>query len=145
MSYNHLLFLLICFTFCACSTPKISSTASWAAANSADGSTPIARHEAAFIGVGDKFYLLGGRGIKPVSIYDPTSKSWSVGATSPVEIHHFQPIVYQNEIYLLGAMTGPYPGETPLPVIYIYSPAKDQWRTGATIPADRRRGGAGVV
>lgn len=106
---------------------------------------PTKRHEAAFIAVGNKAYLLGGRGIKPVDIYDPTTKSWTAGAESPVEIHHFQPVVYKNEIYLMGAMTGPYPGETPLPEIHIYSPEKDEWRTGATIPEDRRRGGAGAV
>ncbi|MEM1358860.1 MAG: galactose oxidase [Bacteroidota bacterium] len=106
---------------------------------------PTARHEAAFVAVGDKAYLLGGRGIKPVDIYDPATKTWTTGDTSPVEIHHFQPVVYNDEIYLMGAMTGKYPGETPLPEIHIYSPEKDEWRTGATIPEDRRRGGAGSV
>lgn len=106
---------------------------------------PSARHEAAFIAVGDKAYLLGGRGILPVDIFDPATDSWTAGAESPVEIHHFQPLVYNNEIYLMGAMTGGYPGETPLPEIHIYSPEKDEWRTGATIPEDRRRGGAGAV
>lgn len=106
---------------------------------------PTARHEAAFVAVGNKAYLLGGRGIKPVDIYDPATRSWTSGAESPVEIHHFQPVVVNEEIYLLGAMTGGYPGETPLPEVYIYSPAKDAWRTGATIPEGRRRGGAGTV
>ncbi|MEL7163380.1 MAG: galactose oxidase, partial [Bacteroidota bacterium] len=45
----------------------------------------------------------------------------------------------------LGAMTGGYPGETPLPEIHIYNPTRNEWRTGATIPEDRRRGGAGAV
>ncbi|MEO0733474.1 MAG: galactose oxidase, partial [Bacteroidota bacterium] len=106
---------------------------------------PTARHEAAFVAVGDKCYLLGGRRVNPVDIYDPASKTWTAGDSSPVEIHHFQPVVYQDEIYLLGAMTGGYPGEDPLPEIHIYNPEKDEWRTGATIPEDRRRGGAGAV
>lgn len=106
---------------------------------------PTARHEAAFITVGNKAYLLGGRGIKPVDIHDPATKSWTAGSSSPVEIHHFQPVVYNKEIYLMGAMTGGYPGETPLPEIHIYSPEKDEWRTGAVIPENRRRGGAGAV
>ena len=125
--------------------PEPTETAGWQAIVPSDSSAPTARHEAAFVQVGDKAYLLGGRGIKPVDILDLKSMTWTAGALSPVEIHHFQPVVYKEEIYLMGAMTGGYPGETPLPEIYIYSPAKDEWRTGATIPADRRRGGAGTV
>ncbi|WP_116126564.1 Kelch repeat-containing protein [Lewinella sp. IMCC34183] len=106
---------------------------------------PVARHEAAFVQVGQRYYLLGGRGIRPVSVYDPATRAWTEGAKPPVEIHHFQPVVYNDEVYLLGAMTGGYPGETPLPNVYIYSPATDRWRTGHEIPADRRRGGAGAV
>lgn len=125
--------------------PPPAQAAAWHPLESADGSLPIARHEAAFVAVGDKFYLLGGRGIKPVSIYDPQTKNWTAGAESPIEIHHFQPLVYQEEIYLLGAMTGPWPGEIPVPNIYIYNPASDKWRLGPEIPEERRRGGAGAV
>ena len=34
---------------------------------------PVARHEAAFVEVGGKFYLIGGRRMNPVSIYDPAT------------------------------------------------------------------------
>ena len=144
MKSNLFLFLILVF-ISSCAAPKLTSTNTWSELTSANGSTPVARHEAAFIGVGNKFYLLGGRGVRPVSIYDATNNTWKNGAEPPVEIHHFQPVVYQNEIYLLGAMTGKYPGETPLPHIYIYSPANDNWRKGPEIPEDRRRGGAGVA
>jgi len=149
MRYTFLLLCLILLA--ACSTPEETKTAP---VQTSDQSTwsevrttnqPTARHEAAFVAVGDKAYLLGGRGIKPVDIYDPATRTWTVGDTSPIEIHHFQPVVYNEEIYLMGAMTGGYPGETPLPEIHIYSPAKNEWRTGATIPEGRRRGGAGAV
>jgi len=117
----------------------------WEEVISADGSLPIARHEAAFVGIDDKMYLLGGRGIKPVSIYSVTKNIWTQGATSPIELHHFQPVVYKKEIYILGAMTGQYPGEVPVEDIYIYNPQKDLWRTDRRIPSDRARGGAGAV
>ncbi len=121
------------------------SPAGWQAVVPPDSSAPVARHEAAFVRVGDKAYLLGGRGIKPVNILDLKTNTWKAGAKPPVEIHHFQPVVWEGEIWLLGAMTGGYPGETPLPNVHIYNPANDTWRTGAEIPADRRRGGAGAV
>ena len=106
---------------------------------------PHPRHEAAFVECDGKFYLLGGRRIQPVDIYDPKTNSWSVGKKPPVEIHHFQPVVWRNRIILAGAMTGKYPHETALPRLVIYDPAADEWTYGAEIPEGRRRGGAGAV
>ena len=117
----------------------------WEYVTASDSSKPEKRHEAGFVGIGDQFYLLGGRGMRPVSIYDTKTNKWRNGAIPPVEMHHFQPVVYKNEIYALGAMTGGYPGETPVSHIYIYNPNNDSWRKGAEIPADRQRGGAGAV
>ncbi|NJB86369.1 hypothetical protein GGR26_002137 [Lewinella marina] len=136
------LLLLLCFS-CATRRTEVARVGEWETVETA--TKPVARHEAAFVAVGDRYYLLGGRGIRPVSIYDTRTRQWTEGARPPVEIHHFQPVVYGGEVYLLGAMTGGYPGETPLPHVYIYSPATDSWRQGHEIPADRRRGGAGAV
>jgi hypothetical protein len=98
--------------------------------------------------VGDRFYLIGGRGtrpIKPVEIFDPATGAWTTGATPPVEMHHFQAVEHDGKIYVVGAMTGGYPTEPPLPVVHVYDPAADRWSAGPEIPADRRRGGAGAV
>lgn len=54
-------------------------------------------------------------------------------------------MVYKNEIYILGALTGPYPGETPVPNTYIYNPSNNSWRKGPALPTDRLRGGAGAA
>ena len=106
---------------------------------------PNPRHEAGFVELDGKFYLLGGRGIKAVNIYDPLSKSWTHGQEPPIELHHFQPIAYEGKIYGIGAMTGGYPTEAAVPNIIIYDPVADQWSTGPEIPEARRRGGAGLV
>ncbi|WP_235835927.1 Kelch repeat-containing protein [Cognatitamlana onchidii] len=106
---------------------------------------PIARHENGFVGVGNKLYLIGGRGLKPISIYDVKRNIWSEGAKPPVEIHHFQAIPYNGHIYVIGAMTGKYPYEKPISNILIYNPKEDIWYEGAKIPEHRRRGSAGVV
>lgn len=103
------------------------------------------RHEHGYVKVGARFYLLGGRGINPVDVFDPATGTWSRGAASPVEMHHFQAVVFENRIYVVGAMTGPFPKEPPLPNVYIYDPAADTWSVGPEIPAGRRRGGAGAV
>ena len=103
------------------------------------------RHENGFIAFNHKFYLIGGRGIKPVNVFDPQANHWEARSPVPVEIHHFQPVVYKNAIYLVGAMTGSYPRETPLENIWIYHPEKDEWEKGPDIPQAFQRGGAGVV
>jgi N-acetylneuraminic acid mutarotase len=103
------------------------------------------RHENAFVEFKDKFYLIGGRGINPVNVFDPQTNSWETKNNTPLEIHHFQAVVYGNAIYLTGAMTGKYPKETPLENIWIYYPEEDKWERGPEIPKARRRGGAGTV
>ncbi|MBK1878953.1 Kelch repeat-containing protein [Pelagicoccus mobilis] len=106
---------------------------------------PVARHEAAFIEFEGKFYLLGGRGIRPVSIYSPEDNSWKQGTPPPVEVHHFQPVVWEDRILLICAFTGKWPKETPLDKVLAYVPATDSWEWSHEIPADRRRAAAGVV
>jgi len=116
---------------------------SWKTINTEGDAQP--RHENAFVECNGKFYLLGGRGIKPVDIFDPLSNSWSQGAAPPIEIHHFQAVSYKGKILLPGAMTGKYPDETPLANIYVYDPAYDMWTLGPEVPENRRRGSAGSV
>ena len=102
------------------------------------------RHENALAAVKDKLILLGGRGIKPTESFDLKTKKWTQHVETPIEMHHFQAITFQNEVWVLGAFTGGYPHETPIPNIYIFNPEKNEWRVGPEIPADRRRGAAGV-
>ena len=103
------------------------------------------RHEAGFVRAGDLFYLLGGRGLDPIGIYDPEASTWTEGAAPPLEINHFQPVVINDEIWIAGAMTGNFPREVGLDRILIYNPASDSWRDGPEIPDSRRRGSCGVV
>jgi len=107
--------------------------------------TVQARMDNGFMSCKGKFYLLGGHGIKPVNILDPSTGEWSQGMAPPVEMHHFQAIRIEDEIWVIGAFTGEYLNERPLEHMYIYNTAGDSWRKGAKIPADRLRGSAGVA
>src|SRR3954463_8150795 len=62
----------------------------------------VMREEADFVNVDGLFYLIGGRKIQDISIFDPKTNTWTAGAKPPIELHHFQAIVYKNEIYLVG-------------------------------------------
>lgn len=102
-----------------------------------------ARHESSMVLYKNKFYLLGGRGINPINIFNPKTNTWEAKSKTPIEMHHFQAVVYKDAIYVI-AMTGKYPKETPLDHIWLYYPEKDIWEKGPEIPKGRRRGGAGV-
>lgn len=103
------------------------------------------RHENALTIVGNDLVLLGGRGVKPVEVFDLGSNTWEKKPETPFEMHHFQAITYKGEVWVMNAFTGTYPHETPIPNIHIFNPKKNKWRVGAEIPADRRRGAGGVV
>jgi len=104
-----------------------------------------ARSENAFARVGDKFYLLGGRGVKPVAIFNPADNSWSEGSIPPVEMHHFQAVTYNGLIYVMGGLSGKWPFEIPISHVYIYDPETDHWTVGPEMPPHRQRGAAGVT
>lgn len=106
---------------------------------------PTERHENAYVKVGDRFYLVGGRGERPVQAFDPATGTWTTHAATPLELHHFQAVAYEGRIYVIGALTGGWPEEDPVPHVYIYDPATDLWTQGPEIPEDRRRGAAGAV
>ena len=105
---------------------------------------PEKRHENAMTTAKGKLYLVGGRGIRSVDEYDPKKDTWLSLSKSPLEMSHFQAVSFKDEVYVLGAFTGSYPHETPIPNIYIFNPEKNEWRKGPEIPASRRRGAAGA-
>ncbi|MDE0103416.1 MAG: hypothetical protein OXN89_13650 [Bryobacterales bacterium] len=88
---------------------------------------------------------MGGRGIKPVEEFDPATRSWHQLGPTPFEMHHFQPVEVGGLVYVVTAMTGKYPKETPLDAWHTYEPEEDLWQEGGPIPVGRRRGGAGTV
>lgn len=106
---------------------------------------PIPVEENSFVEVGGKLYVVGGRGVQEMSVFDPATSTWSRAAAPPVELNHIQAIVYKGEIIVCGAMKDAYPHEVPLPSLYIYNPTTDQWREGAKLPEHRIRASGGVV
>ena len=105
----------------------------------------LPRDEAAMTALDGKLYLLGGEASSP-------SKSLIRRPTPGSRCHHrrwnsiiFKPCPFARRILVAGAMTGKYPHEQPVTNIWFFDPAKNLWEQGSEIPADRRRGGGGVV
>lgn len=106
--------------------------------------SPVKRSENGVATIDGKLFVVGGRGLKPVDIFDPVYNRWDTLPGPPLEMHHFQALSYKGELYVAGAFTGSYPHETPIPHLYILNP-KTGWHQGTEIPEERRRGAAGLV
>jgi N-acetylneuraminic acid mutarotase len=110
------------------------------------GDDPISRTETSFVQSGNRFYLIGGRGInKSVIEFNYNTNTWTEKAGMPANLHHFQAAELDGLIYVVGAFGGNFPNEFPVTNIYIYDPVEDSWMTGPEIPASRRRGSGGTA
>ena len=121
----------------------LSQTARWDTITTVNQA--IGREEGSFVNVGEKFVLLGGRIFKPTQHFTLSDSTWTTYSSPPLEIHHFQAVNYHNVILILGAMSGGFPAELPVPKMGVYDPITDIWHEGADIPLARQRGSAGVV
>ncbi|WP_299497082.1 hypothetical protein [uncultured Shewanella sp.] len=115
----------------------IAGSETWSKVEAEDGSLPEARHESAFVAIGDLLVLAGGRGIKPVESFDPKYAQWIRGAKPPFEIHHFQGVDIDGTMWVVGAFTGGYPDEVPVQKVMIYDPEGARWAEGPSIPENR--------
>jgi large repetitive protein len=124
------------FTFSIVNVISTPTPAAWVEVVAPPNATTYdARHEACFVMVGRKAYLLAGRGRKPVNIYDPVSRTWTNGATPPMQIHHSQCVVADDKIWIVSSWTGGYPRETNTPCIYVskkfffgwFGPPQSRW------------------
>lgn len=128
----------------ASETPRPSTPAHWEIITT--NGDPVARHESCFVkGDDGKGYLIGGRGIKPVSIFDAKNKSWTQRPGPSVEIHHMQCVAYDNKIWIGSSWTRGFPNEENSEHMYVYDIVADSWSTRPGLPEERRRGGAAFV
>lgn len=118
---------------------------------------PESRAESAAASFDGKFLVFGGRSVDntlDTASYDPSIGFWNETALPPLELSHFQPSVFGDLIYVIGAQTNTsmYPEEPGVEKIIAYSPVNDTWYgydtplpgfdTTHDIPAARLRGSA---
>lgn len=139
------LIVIVCTALCLAACHAPGNPAQWQWEPVVTHGEPTARHEASFVEHKGKMYLIGGRRINPVDVFDPKTNAWEQRSKTPIELHHFQAVSLGNAIYLVGAMTGGWPDEKPLANVMAYYPETDTFETLHEIPESRRRGGAGVV
>ncbi len=112
---------------------------SWRTVAGSTGS-PRARHEASGAAVDGKFYLMGGRGSKPIDVYDVATDTWSTAADPPIGFSHFQVSVLGTDIYVIGAFVGSYPNEDSVAEIHVLDTVANEWRIVGEMPEGRVRG-----
>lgn len=117
----------------------------WQALSTTDGSSLTARHEAASVVHEDYVYLLGGRGNRPVERYSVATGQWENLGLAPLEMHHMQPVVLNDIIYVLGALTCCYPREEIVADIHAFDTQKETWDVVGSLPVDRLRGSAAAA
>ncbi|MFT5895464.1 MAG: hypothetical protein ACI8VW_002339 [bacterium] len=143
--YACLLALSGLLVFSCASVADLVVESSWQALVTSDGSSLTARHEAAGVVHEDNLYLLGGRGNRPVERYSVTIGQWENLGLAPFEMHHMQPVVMGDSIYVLGAFTCCYPREEIVNEIYAFDTQEGSWDVVGSLPINRIRGGAAVV
>lgn len=104
-----------------------------------------ARHEACFVMVGSRAYLVGGRDNLPVNVYNPSTRTWTREPGPGLKLHHMQCVVADAKIWIVSAWTGNCCQEPNVPSIYIYDTVTKTWTTKAGLPEPRRRGGGAAV
>ncbi len=124
---------------------NINADNSWQAVVTANGSKPQARHEAGGVAFDNKFYLMGGRGSRQVNRYSELNNSWENLGTPSMEMSHFQPVVYDGKIYVVGALDCCFPSENVISHVQVFDPVSKTWTQGSEFPSNRRRGSAGTV
>lgn len=124
----------------------IGVAGAWENIDSQLNGRPQARHEACFVFANGKGYLLGGRGTRRVSIFDPVAKTWSAGPPMKAEMHHMQCAASGSKIYIAGAWFGGFPSEKNHDATFVFDTETASWADDLpALPEPRRRGGGAAV
>lgn len=109
--------------------------------------SPSKRHEACYVRAANgKHYLIGGRRVQPVSIFDPATSTWTSAPGPGVEIHHMQCVASTDGlIWIPSSWTGRFPKESNHADIFVYNTNNGVWSRRTGMKESRRRGGAAAV
>ena len=96
---------------------------------------PAPRTNLAAVGLGGRIYAIGGldpvNPVQTVYAYDVARESWSEVAPLPEAIHAMAATVFKGEIWVLG---GRLKSQEILRRVWIYNPARNEWRAGPSMP-----------
>lgn len=126
-------------------TPRMVGSGTWNTVSLRSSVRPAARHEACSVMAGGLVYLIGGRGKRPVSVYDPKTHTWTTKKTPSVEMNHMQCVAVGSKIYVVGAWFGGFPNEKVHQNTWVYDTTTDTWAKEPAPPSGRNRGSGAAV
>ncbi len=96
-------------------------------------SMSVARRGVACSVLNGKLYVIGGKDLASVEVYDPSTASWSAGVPLPSEVDHGTAITVGSKIYLIGGINSS--GDINQVLCFDYS--SNQWQVKANMPTAR--------
>lgn len=124
--------------------PQLVGSGQWHTVPFTGTYVPQKRHEGCAVWAAGKVYSIGGRGWKPVDVFNPHTRTWTRKGIPPLEMHHMQCVAIGKKIYLPGAWKGRYPNETAHKKMWVYNTETDKWSEEPYLTGDRLRGSAAV-
>jgi hypothetical protein len=107
---------------------------------------PHGRDEAGYYVWERQLCMIGGRFTQPIDCYDPVTMRWTQQKTETANIHHIQPVIFEQLVYIVASWHGYWPDtEHNSEHVLVYDHAKDELRNGSAIPAQFQRGAAGCA
>lgn len=118
------------------------STNAW----SPGAAMPTARYGLAAVAANGKIFVIGGQAViagnfvavNSLEIYDPSTNTWSTGATMPTARYLLAADSVNGEIYAIGGFST----SSALNTVEAYDPPTNTWSTVATMPTARYGPGA---
>lgn len=105
---------------------------------------PMPIQETGVAAIGNRVYVVGGFAgfdvLDQVHVYDIAADRWDTAADLPMPIHHANVAAVGGKLYVVGALTGQ--DFAPIPDVWEYDPAQDEWIEKAPMPSALRRGAA---
>jgi N-acetylneuraminic acid mutarotase len=130
-------------------SPIAFATASFSSAANSENSSawtlgekmPTPRTELMADAIDNKIYVIGGidygkgHQLDVVETYDTKTGTWNTTAKPlPQAIDHSAAVAFKGKIYVVG---GFLEGKVPTDKLFIYDPAKNEWKEGRSLPSPR--------
>lgn len=106
---------------------------------------PQPRHEACFVMVAGRGFLIGGRGNRRVDVFNPKNRTWSAGPPMPTQMHHMQCVGWRGSVYIPSSWFGGFPSEENNERMWVLNARTLTWTSRPGLPKDRLRGGGAVA
>jgi N-acetylneuraminic acid mutarotase len=96
---------------------------------------PTPRAEIAATNIDGNIFVIGGfdisgKALDVVEIYNVSNDTWKKTTPLPIPLHHTAASSHNGKVYVVGGFTSDVGDWVPTNRLFIYDPAKEQWKEG---------------